>query len=167
MCRRASKTVTMAKSSIACVKPPLALLEGSWNVGGYRNAVSGDHYPRPDTGQSDRSAGAARRSGAARRPFVRVEFLGDTRLLEDYVALRHPNSSKGWLAFLPAVPYAKSIEVMLTADALFFIETSDLSNLSARGVLTTKLLNIWLRPADHCRDRRCDTGRELYSAGLA
>ncbi|MEH2561403.1 glycosyltransferase [Bradyrhizobium sp. AZCC 2289] len=72
-------------------------------------------------------------------PPFRVEFLGDTRLLEDYVRLRHPNLLKGWLAFIPAIPYAKSIEAMLSADALFFIETSDLSNLSARGVLTTKL----------------------------
>lgn len=72
-------------------------------------------------------------------PFVRVEFFGDTRLLEDYVARHHPGLLKGWLAFLQAVPYVKSIEMMLTADALFFIETSDVSNLSARGVLTTKL----------------------------
>lgn len=72
-------------------------------------------------------------------PFVRAEFFGDTRLLEDYVARRHPSLLKGWLAFLPTVPYVESIEMMLTADALFFIETSDVSNLSARGVLTTKL----------------------------
>ncbi|VVE44720.1 hypothetical protein PTE30175_04241 [Pandoraea terrae] len=71
-------------------------------------------------------------------PTVRCEFYGDTRILEDYVAARHPRL-KGWIEFLPAVPYAKSIEAMLTADALFFIETSDLSSLSARGVLTTKL----------------------------
>jgi glycosyltransferase involved in cell wall biosynthesis len=70
---------------------------------------------------------------------VRVEFFGDTRMLEDYVRQLHPKLLKGWLAFPPALPYAKSIEAMLSADALFFIETSDLSSLSARGVLTTKL----------------------------
>lgn len=72
-------------------------------------------------------------------PFVTVEFLGDTRLLEDYVRHRHPNLLNGWLACLPPVPYVKSIEAMLTADVLFFVETSDRSSLSAQGVLTTKL----------------------------
>lgn len=71
--------------------------------------------------------------------FVRVEFLGDTRLLEDYMVHHHPDLLKDRVAFLPSVPYVKSIEAMLTADALFFVETSDVSNLSARGVLTTKL----------------------------
>lgn len=74
------------------------------------------------------------------KPSIRVEFYGDARLLEQYVRDHHPGlSANGWLVFLPPVPYEKSIQAMLLADALFFIETSDLSNLSARGVLTTKL----------------------------
>ncbi|HVW52325.1 MAG TPA: glycosyltransferase [Trinickia sp.] len=69
---------------------------------------------------------------------VRLEFFGDTRILEDFVSARHPNV-KQWIDFRPAVPYRKSIEAMLTADALLFMETSSMSSLSARGVLTTKL----------------------------
>ncbi len=69
---------------------------------------------------------------------VRLELFGDTRILEDFVNVRHPNI-KQWIDFLPAVPYRKSIEAMLTADALLFMETSSMSSLSARGVLTTKL----------------------------
>jgi glycosyltransferase involved in cell wall biosynthesis len=69
---------------------------------------------------------------------VQLEFYGDTRILEDHVNTHHAGL-KPWMKFLPAVPYVKSIEAMLTADALLFIETSDLSSLSARGVLTTKL----------------------------
>ncbi len=69
---------------------------------------------------------------------IKIEFYGDTRILEDHVNARCPGL-KPWITFLPAVPYVKSIEAMLTADALLFIETSDLSSLSARGVLTTKL----------------------------
>jgi glycosyltransferase involved in cell wall biosynthesis len=69
---------------------------------------------------------------------VRLELLGDTRILEDFVNTRYPNI-KQWIAFLPAVPYRKSIEAMVTADALLFMETSNMSSLSSRGVLTTKL----------------------------
>lgn len=71
-------------------------------------------------------------------PTLKLEFYGDTRILEDHVVSRHPRLRQ-WIEFLPAVPYVSSIKAMLTADALLFIETSDLSNLSARGVLTTKL----------------------------
>ena len=76
------------------------------------------------------------RGQAARQ--VRLECFGDTRILEDFVNARHPGL-KQCIDFLPAVPYRKSIEAMLTADALLFMETSNMSSLSARGVLTTKL----------------------------
>lgn len=77
------------------------------------------------------------RSGRSTRR-VKLELFGDTRILEDFIDARHPGL-KQWIDFLPAVPYRKSIEAMLTADALLFMETSNMSSLSARGVLTTKL----------------------------
>lgn len=68
----------------------------------------------------------------------RLECFGDGRLLEDILDTRYPHLRQ-WIVFLPAVPYVKSLEAMMTADALLFIVTSDMSSLSARGVLSTKL----------------------------
>lgn len=70
-------------------------------------------------------------------PFV-VEFYGDSRLLQAAVDQDYPDL-RTMLRFLPPVPYMESLEKMLTADGLLFVETSDRSNLSAQGVLTTKL----------------------------
>jgi glycosyltransferase involved in cell wall biosynthesis len=101
----------------------------------YLGTITRDRIPVNLLAALERLAAVAAQS----EPTVRVEFIGDTRLLEDYVRVRHPVLLKGWSTFLPAIPYVKSIEAMLSADALFFVETSDLSNWSARGVLTTKL----------------------------
>jgi glycosyltransferase involved in cell wall biosynthesis len=86
-------------------------------------------------------AALARLDGQTRQgeKYLKVELYGDTRHLEDYVRLNYPNLLNGWLEFLPPVPYSDALEKMLTADALLFAATSDLSSLSARGVLTTKL----------------------------
>jgi glycosyltransferase involved in cell wall biosynthesis len=69
---------------------------------------------------------------------VTFEFYGDSRLLQAAVD-RDYRVLKPLLRFLPAVSYPEAIEKTLTADALLFVETSDRSNLSAQGVLTTKL----------------------------
>lgn len=109
--------------------------ESSVSVMRYLGTITRDRIPFNLIAALEQAAAGATQAA----PFIRVEFFGDTRLLEDYVTRHHPGLLRGWLAFLPSVPYTKSIEMMLTADALFFIETSDLSSLSARGVLTTKL----------------------------
>lgn len=69
---------------------------------------------------------------------VVAEFYGESSLLRkalpELVPLAEP-----FVRFCPQLPYMGAIQGMLTADALFFIETSDFSSHSARGVLTTKL----------------------------
>ena len=69
---------------------------------------------------------------------VVAEFYGELSLLRkalpELVPLAQP-----FVRFCPQLPYIGAIQSMLTADALFFIETSDFSSHSARGVLTTKL----------------------------
>jgi glycosyltransferase involved in cell wall biosynthesis len=71
------------------------------------------------------------------RPMV-VEFYGESGLLQKAVAGLVPEVVP-FVRFCPQLPYMDAIRYTLTADALFFIETSDFSSHSARGVLTTKL----------------------------
>ncbi len=67
-----------------------------------------------------------------------AEFYGESTLLRKALPGMVPDA-KPYVRFCPQLPYAEAIRAMLTADALFFIETSDFSSHSARGVLTTKL----------------------------
>jgi glycosyltransferase involved in cell wall biosynthesis len=67
-----------------------------------------------------------------------AEFYGESELLRKALPGLYPEVVP-YVRFLPQLPYLAAIQSMLTADALFFIETSDLSSHSARGVLTTKL----------------------------
>lgn len=69
---------------------------------------------------------------------LRVEFYGGGALVEEAVASRYP-SIRGLFRFLPAVPYARSLELIVAADYLLFSETSSRETLSAQGILTTKL----------------------------
>lgn len=75
-----------------------------------------------------------------RRPGKRViaEFYGESDLLLKIISQSMPEVTP-YIKLCQQLPYRDSIEAMLTADALFFIETSDYSSHSARGVLTTKL----------------------------
>lgn len=70
---------------------------------------------------------------------LKVEVYGEVEYLEGYVRSNYPSLMNGWMEFLPTVPYLTAVELMLTADAVLFASTSDMSSLAARGVLTTKL----------------------------
>ncbi len=67
-----------------------------------------------------------------------VEVYGESSLLRQVWNDLNPNLIS-YVKFKPQLSYIDSIKAMLTADALFFIETSDNSSCSSRGVLTTKL----------------------------
>lgn len=67
-----------------------------------------------------------------------AEFYGESSLLRKSLAEIAPEAAP-YVRFFPPLPYSKSIQHILSADALYFVETSDFSSHSARGVLTTKL----------------------------
>lgn len=67
-----------------------------------------------------------------------AEFYGESTLLRKALPEVIPQAEP-YVRFCPQLAYTSAIQRMLTADALFFIETSDFSSHSARGVLTTKL----------------------------
>jgi glycosyltransferase involved in cell wall biosynthesis len=69
---------------------------------------------------------------------VVAEFYGESTLLRKSLPGLVPQAQP-FVRFCPQLPYIAAIQSVLTADALFFIETSDFSSHSARGVLTTKL----------------------------
>lgn len=69
---------------------------------------------------------------------VVAEFYGESSLLRKALPELVPLAGP-FVRFCPQLPYLVAIQTVLTADALFFIETSDFSSHSARGVLTTKL----------------------------
>lgn len=69
---------------------------------------------------------------------VVAEFYGESTLLRRALPEAVPQAEP-FVRFCPQLPYMGAIQSMLTANALFFIETSDFSSHSARGVLTTKL----------------------------
>lgn len=67
-----------------------------------------------------------------------VEFYGESTLLRNAINDVAPEAVP-YIRFHAQLSYIKSIQSMLSADALFFVETSDNSSHSSRGVLTTKL----------------------------
>lgn len=67
-----------------------------------------------------------------------AEFYGESSLLVNIIARQIP-AVKPYIRLCKQLPYAEAIGRMQDADALFFIETSDFSSHSSRGVLTTKL----------------------------
>jgi len=67
-----------------------------------------------------------------------VEFYGESSLLCAAINSSDPEIFQ-YVKLHGQLSYIDAIKAMLTADALFFIETSDTSSHSARGVLTTKL----------------------------
>jgi glycosyltransferase involved in cell wall biosynthesis len=69
---------------------------------------------------------------------VIAEFYGESDLLLKMISQSIPEVTP-FIKICKQLPYRESIRTMLNADALFFIETSNFSSHSARGVLTTKL----------------------------
>lgn len=67
-----------------------------------------------------------------------AEFYGESTLLRKALLGIVPEAIQ-YVRFYPQLPYIEAIRTTLAADALFFVETSDFSSHSARGVLTTKL----------------------------
>ena len=67
-----------------------------------------------------------------------VEFYGESTLLRKALYDIVPEAVS-YVRFFPQLSYINAIRSILAADALFFVETSDFSSHSARGVLTTKL----------------------------
>ena len=72
-----------------------------------------------------------------KKPII-AEFYGDSSLLLNVVTRLIPEV-KPFVKLYQQLPYSDAIRSMRNADALFFIETSDFSSHSSRGVLTTKL----------------------------
>lgn len=69
---------------------------------------------------------------------VVIEFYGESTLLREALSRVAPEAIP-YVRFHPQLSYGRAIHAMLSSDALFFVETSDNSSHSARGVLTTKL----------------------------
>jgi glycosyltransferase involved in cell wall biosynthesis len=69
---------------------------------------------------------------------VIAEFYGESNLLLKAISQIIPEV-KPFVRLCHQLPYAAAIRAMYQADALFFIETSNFSSHSSRGVLTTKL----------------------------
>lgn len=67
-----------------------------------------------------------------------IEFYGESTLLRKALPEVVPEAVP-YVRFFPQLSYVEAIRRTLSADALFFVETSDFSSHSARGVLTTKL----------------------------
>lgn len=69
---------------------------------------------------------------------IRIEFYGNASLLKSYLNDGYPYLLKSFF-FYDFVSYDESLKLMIESDYLLFSETSDLSNLSTQGILTTKL----------------------------
>jgi glycosyltransferase involved in cell wall biosynthesis len=67
-----------------------------------------------------------------------AEFYGESSLLLKTISEKIPEVGP-FIILCQQLPYSAAIDIMQNADALFFIETSNLSSHSSRGVLTTKL----------------------------
>lgn len=69
---------------------------------------------------------------------LRFEYYGPGDVMRQVVEKRYP-ALASIFHFLENVPYVESIKLILEADYLLFCETSSRHNLSAQGILTTKL----------------------------
>ncbi len=72
------------------------------------------------------------------REQIIVEFYGESGLVQKLLSSQFSDLIAN-VRFYPIVSYQVSIDLMLTADALLFKETSSQCSHSAKGVLTTKL----------------------------
>jgi Glycosyl transferase 4-like domain len=69
---------------------------------------------------------------------LRFEYYGPGDVMRETVAKTYPSLVE-LFHFFPNVPYLKSLQLSIEADYLLFCETSSKHNLSAQGILTTKL----------------------------
>lgn len=69
---------------------------------------------------------------------VVAEFYGDSGALNAAINEYEPDAAP-YVKIFSQLSYVNAVDTMIKADILFFIETSDLSSHSSRGVLTTKL----------------------------
>lgn len=67
-----------------------------------------------------------------------AEFYGESSLLNKAISQAIPEV-KPFIRLCQQLPYSDAIKAMQSANALFFIETSNISSHSSRGVLTNKL----------------------------
>jgi glycosyltransferase involved in cell wall biosynthesis len=67
-----------------------------------------------------------------------VEYYGSYSLMKDTVQRQHKDIADRF-SFFSAVPYRESVELMKSSDYLLFCDTSDTTQASSKGTLTTKL----------------------------
>jgi len=98
---------------------------------------------------------------------VVAEFYGESTLLRELLEDMGPEL-KSHVIFYPQQPYQVAIKKMITADALFFKETSDFSSLSAKGVLTTKIFEYLASKKPIIAEISCNTlvAKYIQKAGL-
>jgi hypothetical protein len=72
------------------------------------------------------------------RKKIRIEYFGESNILKEFLKKNHRELRESIQTY-DTVPYHESIGLMVSSDYLLFAEVSDLSDLSAKGVLTTKL----------------------------
>lgn len=72
------------------------------------------------------------------RQRVRFEYYGPTDVMRSALDSQYPKI-RSLFSFHASVPYQVSLRLSLEADYLLFCETSSTNNLSAQGILTTKL----------------------------
>lgn len=97
----------------------------------YTGSISTDRIPHALL----RAVVQANQAGGT--PF-HVEFCGESGLLRSMMPKSFAEAQP-FVSFVPQLGHHEALTAMLDADLLYFVETSDLSSLSARGVLTTKL----------------------------
>jgi hypothetical protein len=69
---------------------------------------------------------------------VGLEFIGDCSLVSDIIKNEYPELHSRVKVF-PKVRHDMALQLMKSADALLFIETSSNGSATAEGILTTKL----------------------------
>ncbi len=69
---------------------------------------------------------------------IQIEFYGNASLLKKYLLESYPNLL-GNFQFNDFISYHDSLKLMIESDYLLFSETSNITDLSAQGILTTKL----------------------------
>ena len=97
----------------------------------YLGTITRDRIPR-------NLLAALRSLPSETRRTLRVEFYGDCRLLAQVMAEEFPDLADV-IELRREVPHQEALRLMLSADALLFVENSSFDSLSAQGVLTTKI----------------------------
>ncbi|MBU1619113.1 MAG: glycosyltransferase [Gammaproteobacteria bacterium] len=69
---------------------------------------------------------------------IKIEFYGNAGLLRRFLAENYPNLLKIF-HFSDFVSYHESLKLMIESDYLLFSETSNIKDISAQGILTTKV----------------------------